>query len=155
MMYEFPQNKRMWWLLVLPVLFACGKPQSPQFIDIDHFKLQNAGGSVSVVSADLKCFNPNSYKISVKHSELNFYIQNMFLGKSVSDSLIVIPASDTFYVPVTMTIDMKNILSNAFTSLLMKEVLIKVEGTAKVGKSGIYKNVPIFYEGKQALNFLD
>ena len=145
----------MWWLLVLPILFACGKPQSPEFIDIDHFKLENAGGSVSVVSADLKCFNPNNYKISVKHSELNFYVQNTFLGKSISDSLIVIPASDTFYVPVQMTIDMKNILSNAFSSILMKEVLIKVEGSATVGKSGIFKNIPIFYEGKQPLNLLD
>jgi light-regulated signal transduction histidine kinase (bacteriophytochrome) len=49
----------------------------------------------------------------------------------------------------------QNILSNALTSFLMREVLIKVEGSAKVGKSGVYKNIPIFYEGKQPLNFLD
>ena len=135
--------------------FSCSKPQTPTFIDIDHLRISKVSKQESVVSADLRCFNPNNYKLGLKSSSLDFYVNDRLLGKSVSDSLITIPALDTFYVPVTLRVDMSNILQNALQSVLSSEVNVRVEGNAKAGRSGFYVNLPVHYEGKQKLNLFN
>jgi len=47
---------------------------------------------------------------------------------------------------------MKTFLSKAANVLLSNEEDIKLDGNAKVGKSGIYFNVPIHYQGKKKLD---
>jgi hypothetical protein len=44
---------------------------------------------------------------------------------------------------------MKNLLKNAFPTLLGKEVMVKVTGTVKLGKANVYKTFPVNYEGLQ------
>ena len=45
--------------------------------------------------------------------------------------------------------DMKNIIKNAFTTLLGQEVMVRVTGKVKLGKANVYKTFPVNYEGKQ------
>jgi hypothetical protein len=52
-----------------------------------------------------------------------------------------------------MRVDMKAITSNVLSILLNKEVDIKLQGKARIGRSGFYMNVPILYEGKQKMPF--
>lgn len=137
------------WLVGL----GCNKPIAPVYYDFMNFKLDSLGKSESVVSAELKYYNPNKYNLQLKEGEVDVYLNQKLAGHSVLDSMIVIPKLDTFYLPVRMKVDMSVILSNALNILLSNEMDIKLLGKAKVGRSGIFMNVPISYEGKQKIPF--
>jgi hypothetical protein len=51
-------------------------------------------------------------------------------------------------------VETKHILRHSLSALLNEQVLITIKGTAKVGKSGIYKNIPLHYEGRQNMQEL-
>jgi len=70
------------------------------------------------------------------------------------DTLIHIPAQDTFYVPLSMKLNLGEFLKNGLQLLLNPEVRFKIVGNARVGKSGIYKNFPVSYEGKERIDVL-
>ena len=90
--------------------------------------------------------------MKLKYGEMNVYFNNRFLGKTILDTLTVIPARDSFLIPVSMKIDMKQVYSNALDILLNNEVNIKLDGFAKLGKGVIFFDVPIKYEGKQKID---
>lgn len=89
--------------------------------------------------------------MKLKYGELNVYVNSRFIGKTLLDTLTAIPANDSFLIPVSMKVDMKQIYSNALDILLSREADIKLDGFAKLGKAGLYFNVPINYEGKQKI----
>jgi hypothetical protein len=87
----------------------------------------------------------------MKKAELDIYIDNRFLGHSVIDTLILIPRRDTFSLPVNLEVEMKNLFPNAFALLTRNEIELRIEGTARIGKAGLFLNVPVKYRGKQKL----
>ena len=136
-------------LFLLP---GCSKPIAPDYRGIENFRVNTLGIGESVISADLKYYNPNNFTMKLKYGETEVYLNNRFLGKTILDTLTVIPARDSFLIPVSMKVDMKQIYSNALDILLNNEVTIKLDGFAKMGKSGIFFNLPIKYEGKQKID---
>lgn len=149
-------NKFVLQLMILAVatllLPGCSKPLAPEFRSVENFRVNSIGVEESAISADLKYYNPNNFTLKLKHGETDVYLNNRFLGKTVLDTLTQIPARDSFLIPVSMKVDMKQIYSNALDILLSNEVTIKLNGFAKLGKGGIYFNLPIQYEGKQKLD---
>ena len=139
-------------LVLVAVLAGCGKPLAPEYRSIENLRVNSLGIGESAISADLKYFNPNNFSLKLKHGEVDVYLNNRFLGKTILDTLTVIPARDSFYIPVSMKVDMKQVYSNALDILLSNEVLIKLDGFARMGKTGIFFNLPIKYEGKQKLD---
>ena len=133
-------------------VFACSKPKDIKYLDVENFKVEELGMGESVISADLKFLNPNNFRLKLKDGDLDVSLNNTFLGHSKLDTLLEIPKNDTFFIPVKMKVDMKTFLSKALSVLLTNEVDVKLDGNAKLGKSGIYFNVPIHYQGKQKLN---
>jgi len=142
------------WALALVAFLqpGCKRPEAPLYQSIEHFRLENPGWTESVVSADVKYYNPNNYKLRFRKAELSLFVNGHFVGKSVLDSLIEIPKRDSFYIPVSMKVNMKDVFSNALEMLLSHEANIKLDGFARLGKAGIYINVPIHYEGKQRID---
>lgn len=148
-------KKSLYYALLLSCLFGlsfCGKPRQPDYIDFQHLKLNKAGLNQSVITFDLRYFNPNSYRLQLKQASVDVYFNDKYVGHSSLDSLIQVPAKDTFLIPVSMQIDMKSLLKNAVQLLLNPDVMVKLNGNAKVGKGGIFINVPINYEGKQRVD---
>ncbi|MFT3935383.1 MAG: LEA type 2 family protein [Chitinophagaceae bacterium] len=150
--------KRMviWGLVALATsllfLQSCSKPAAPEYAGIDNFKVNSIGADQSVISADLKYYNPNHFALKLKDGETSVFVNNRFIGKSTLDTFTVIPARDSFLIPVSMKVDMKQVYANALDILLNREVTIKLDGFAKLGKGGVYFNVPIQYEGKQKID---
>jgi LEA14-like dessication related protein len=141
--------------IALLLLFSsCTKPKEPVYLDFQNLHVQKAGLSESVVRADVRCFNPNSFNLRLKKAELDVFVNDKYVGHSTLDTLIHIPALDTFYVPITLKLNLSNFLKNAVQLFLNPEVKLKVQGKAKVGKSGFYKNFPVSYEGKQRIDVL-
>jgi LEA14-like dessication related protein len=108
--------------------------------------------SESVISADLRYYNPNNFRLKLKEGELDVSVNDTYMGHSKLDTLLEIPRLDTFSIPVKLKVDVKTLLSKAASVLLTNEMVVKLDGNAKLGKSGIYFNVPIHYEGKQRLD---
>jgi LEA14-like dessication related protein len=125
--------------------------KEPEFIDARNFGLRSIGAKTSTITADLVYFNPNNLGLQMKKAEVDVYIDDKFLGHSLLDTLILIPKKDTFSFPVNLEVEMKNIFPNALSLLTKTEVDLRIEGTAKVGKGGIFLNVPVKYQGKQRI----
>src|SRR6478672_1258890 len=138
--------------LVFSFILGCSKPKDLQYLDFENLHLQKASLSESVVNADIKYFNPNNFKLQLKQADFDVFVNDKFVGHSHLDTLIHIPSLDTFYVPVTLRLNLGDLFKNALQLVMNPEVRFKVEGKAKVGKSGIYKNFPFSYEGKQRID---
>lgn len=90
--------------------------------------------------------------MELNHTDLDIYINNNYVGKAVQGYQVAIPRRAEFSVPISMDVDMKNLLKNGFVTFLSSEVLVKVVGTIRVGKLNVFKTFPVNYEGKQQFN---
>ena len=125
--------------------------KEPEFVDARNFAITSVGVKSSTVYTDLYYFNPNGFGIQMKKADLDIFIDDKYVGHTLIDTLIEIPRRDTFSIPVSMEVEMKKLFPNALALLLKDEVELKIEGTAKLGKSGIFLNVPVRYKGKHSI----
>ena len=140
-------------VLCLWIFSACRQPQIPEYQAFENFRLSKIAMNETAVSADLKYFNPNEYDLQFRRADLDISLNNKFVGKTILDTLIRIPKRDTFYVPVQMKVNLKQLFSNAFSLLLNNEMEVKVNGTIRIGRSGFFMNMPVNYTGKQEIDW--
>jgi LEA14-like dessication related protein len=147
-------QKYLFVTFFLAMMFSvgCRQPKSLEYLDFQNLRVDAIGLKGSVISADLIYFNPNKFRMQLKSAEMDISINQKFLGRSVLDTLMNIPAKDTFMIPVQLKVDGTQILSHAVSSLLSREIDIKLDGKAKIGKGGIFFNFPFSYEGKQKIS---
>jgi LEA14-like dessication related protein len=141
--------------IVVLFTFGCRQPKSLEYLDFQNLRVDAIGLKGSVISAELKYFNPNRFKMQLKSAEMDISVNKKFLGRSVLDTLMHIPAKDTFLIPVQLKVDGTQILSHALSSLFTREIEIKLDGKAKIGKAGVFFNFPFSYEGKQKINLFE
>ncbi len=141
-------------LALLFFLLSCGSIKEPDFKSIENVRISKFGLSESTLSLDLRYFNPNKFRVKLQKAEGDAWIENNFLGHFSMDTLIHIPARGEFRLPVKLQVDMAKIFKNSLVAFLAKEVVIKVEGKARLGKGFVFINYPIRYEGKQNLGEL-
>ncbi|HTL09311.1 MAG TPA: LEA type 2 family protein [Chitinophagaceae bacterium] len=149
------KNLHFTWLALLALLLtvaSCNKPVAPEYRSIENFRVNNLGVGESAISADLKYYNPNNFSLKLKYGETDVYLNNKLLGKTVLDTMTIIPARDSFLIPVSMKVDMKQVYANALDILLSNEITIRLDGFAKMGKGALFFNMPIKYEGLQKLD---
>jgi LEA14-like dessication related protein len=133
-------------------LSFCKKPKEPDYIDFQHLRLAKAGLDQSRITFDLRYYNPNNFGMQLKSAQVDVFFNDKFVGHSALDTLIEIPKADTFLIPVSMDVKLKNLLANAAQLLLNPDVMVRLNGNAKVGRKGIFVNVPVNYEGKQRID---
>lgn len=140
--------------LLMALTFAgCKKPQPLHYLDFRNFSVTDITKGQSDISAELKFYNPNPYQLRLKYAEMNFYLNDQYFGRSVLDTMMIIPKADTFLIPVAIKgIQLKKVLTTGLGALLTNEFTVRLNGLAKIGKAGIYFKFPIQYEGKQKLN---
>lgn len=136
---------------VLVLLLPADLFEEPDFMYARNFRLASLGLKTSTVKTDLYYFNRNSFGLNMKSADLDVYLNNRFAGHSLLDTMIHVPAKDTFFVPVSVLVDMKNVFPNALSILMSDSIDLRVEGKIKVGKAGIYINVPVKYQEKHAI----
>ena len=137
-------------LIVLGIVIgtSCAKPKNFDYLGFDNVKVLKWGIQETTVGMDVKFYNPNS-ALQLKKAEVDVHINNKYLGRTVIDSLISIPKKDTFIIPMVMKMETLSAVSGILKSVSDSTVLVKLDGKAKVGKSGIFMNYPIKYEGAQ------
>lgn len=101
-----------------------------------------------MVTMDLIYYNPNRFGFQVKRTEADVYVDGVYLGRAISDTLIRVAKRSDFLIPMQIKTDMKNLYKNAWSAVANKSVLIKANGFITAGVAGIYKTVPLEYEGR-------
>jgi len=127
--------------------------KEPNFAGARNFSIEKIGLQESYIGMDLHYFNPNNFKLTLKRADLEVFLENRFVGQTQLDTLLEIPARDSFSIPVKMGVNMKNLFPNLLTLALKDEVEVKLEGSAKVTRSGITLNIPVHYTGKHKIIF--
>ena len=146
-------RKYLSFIILLTVVFAsCSKPQGFEYRDLKNFKVNNWGFDRSNISMELVYFNPNSFGVDLKKVDCDLYLDNNFVGKFSLDTLMHITRNSEFSLPATMEVDMSNILKNSVNMLFSREVLVGAKGSTRVGKGGIFVNVPFNYEGRHKVD---
>ena len=135
----------------LLLLTSCGKIEDPVFNYIENVKVNKLGLGTSLMTFDMQYFNPNNRKAKLKEADGEAWLDSSYVGHFYVDTIVNIPAKANFRVPVKLDVDMKYLLKYSLFGFKKEEVLVTVKGTAKVGKGGIYKKIPLQYEGKQNL----
>jgi len=135
-------------------LCSCGTIQEPDLRGIENLRISRLGAKESNLTLDLHYFNPNKTRLKLKKAEGDAWMDDNFLGHFIVDTLVFIPANNDFRLPVKLNVDMSHLLKNSLTAFLNKEVLIRIEGNARLGKSFLFINYPIHYEGQQDLGEL-
>ena len=145
--------KSLSFIILLTVVFAsCSKPQGFEYRDLKNFKVNNWGFDRSNISMELVYFNPNSFGVDLKKVDCDLYLDNNFVGKFSLDTLMHITRNSEFSLPATMEVDMRNIFKNSVNMLFSREVLVGAKGSTRVGKGGIFVNVPFNYEGRHKVD---
>jgi LEA14-like dessication related protein len=143
-------------LLILTILLvSCSTPKELEYREFRNLSVQKVGFSTSSVKMDMIYYNPNGFGLQLKRTELDLFVNGVLLGHSSQEYQITIPKKDQFIIPITMEVDMKNLLRNSLTSLFKKEVTVKATGSIKVGKANVFMSIPVNYEGVQSLDFFD
>ncbi|MFZ4057031.1 MAG: LEA type 2 family protein [Ferruginibacter sp.] len=117
--------------------------------------MEKLGFASSAVKMDLVYYNPNSFGLQLKRTDLDVYIEGTYLGRTSQEYQITIPKKAEFNIPIKIDVDMKNLLKNGFTALSKKEVLVKVVGSVKIGKANVFKTFKVNYEGKQSFSLFE
>ena len=139
--------------LLFTMLSSCSQPKALVYQDLRNFRVHQVDLQQATIVLDLQFYNPNGYGLSLKNGDLDAYFNDKYLGKATLDERTAIPARDTFLLPVTVTADLRNLITNALDLLTTKnkDVLVRLQGTVRAGKGGIFISVPMHYEGRQRI----
>jgi LEA14-like dessication related protein len=142
------------FLMLWGIIFftSCKKPQGFEYRGINNFKIDSIGFERSTVSLNLVYFNPNSFGVELKHVDCDVFVNNNYLGKYQLDTLMHISRRSEFTMPSRMTVDMRNLFKNSLNAFFAQQVQLDVKGNTKLGKAGIFINVPFTYSGIQKIS---
>ncbi|THU34821.1 hypothetical protein FAM09_22770 [Niastella caeni] len=148
-------RKLIGWMLLPLLAVGCAKPTGFNYLGVKNFKVLKFGLKESTVGADAEFYNPNKYPVTMKGAAVDVYVNNNFFGKTTLDSTIEIPQKDTFLLPVVLKVNMNNTAMGLLQTLSSgsDSVFIKLDGSTKIGRGGLFINYPIRYEGMQKIRF--
>lgn len=124
-------------------LSACNDIKEVEYKGIKSTKLQSISLNQADLRINLEYFNPNNFGVDVKETNLSVYLNDRFLGIADQPEKTQIARNASFIFPVVAHFDPLKALGSAFKGLFNKKNKITLQGTAKVGKSGVYIKVPI------------
>ncbi len=133
-------------LLAIFIFYSCQKPKDFEYRDIRNIKIQKLGFDQTNLTIDLVYYNPNNFGINLKKLNCDVYIDKNYLGNFTLDTSMHINKLSEFSITCNMMVNMQSIYKNALSSLFGNKVLISVKGSAKVGRAGLFINVPFNYE---------
>jgi LEA14-like dessication related protein len=138
-------------LMVLFFIFlpSCQKPKDLVFKEFKNLKVDQLSFSGAALNVDLVYYNPNNFGLQLSRTDLDIFVDSTFLGHSTQNIQVAVPRRDNFTIPLKVDLDVKNLLKNGVTSLFNKDVKVRVLGSVKLGKAGVYKTFPVDYTSVQ------
>lgn len=140
----------------LPILaLGCARPTGFDYLGVRSVKVVRFGLKESAVSAEVGYYNPNKYPVTMKHADVDVYVNDSYFGHTKLDSILHIPRKDTFYMPVLLTVNMSATAIGLIQTFGQGQdsVKLRMDGKARIGRGAFFINYPIKYEGIQKLKF--
>ncbi len=144
------------WLgigLLFVLVCGCKKPAAFEFRGIKNIRMQQTAQDNSALSATLTFFNPNNFVVQVKKIEADVYVNNDFVSHYDLDTLIKVPENSLFDFNAAVNFATAKVLKNALASRFNQQVLVRIVGKSKIGRGGLFVNVPFDVNSKQQLHF--
>jgi LEA14-like dessication related protein len=138
-------------VFIMAILASCAKPKDLEFVDIQNIKVVKWGLSESVIGLDVRFYNPNKQQVKLKDAVAKVYVNSAFLGDTNMDSTVVVPRRDTFAVPLLLKVQTATAIAKMMETAKDSAVTVRVDGTVKMGKAGVFLTYPIKYEKLQSL----
>lgn len=137
--------------LGIVLLTSCGTAniKEPEYRDIREIKLIEMGLLQSTAGIDMVYYNPNNFGVQLAEARGDVYVDNAYLGRFSLDDKVQVRKRSEFIVPAIIKVDMIGAIKNQQEILKKKEVLVRIEGMARVKKAGMSREVPIRYESMQ------
>src|SRR5687767_4659885 len=133
--------KRLIFTLATAALIftSCGSGsiKEPEFRDIRGIRLKNVGVLQSTATIDVVYYNPNNFGVSLTEGRGDVYIDNTYLGRFSLEEDVKVGKNAEFVIPATFKLDMIGALKNQREIFKKKEAMIRIEGSARVKKSGM------------------
>ncbi len=129
-------------LLAIAILcIQCKYKEKPEFIKAEKIKVENYKSGDVTISADVYFKNRNDFGGKLVTENIDVYLNDVKIGK-VNTKEFIVPAKDTFAIPLTATFDlMKQIKNNSkvlggniLNLLLKKEFQLTLKGDIKFSK---------------------
>ena len=135
----------------LIILSSCGSAnvKEPEYRDIREVRLIELGVLQSTAGIDLVYYNPNNFSVQLADARGDVYIDNIYFGRLGLNEKVQVKKNSEFIVPAIIKIDMIGAVKNQRELFKKKEALVRIEGMARVTKSGLSREVPIKYERMQ------
>lgn len=145
--------------LVLGLLFLAScrtykDVREPEYRDIQNVRLEKVGLLQTTAGIDLVYYNPNDFGIQLSEARGDVYIDNKYLGRFNLDDKVQVGKRSEFVLPVTFKLDNIGAVKNQRDIYKKKEALVRIEGMARVKKSGFSKDMPIRFERMQSIDKL-
>jgi len=137
--------------LTILALSSCHKMKEPEPRGIEDLRISRLGLKSSELQLRLLYYNPNHSGVTLKNASGDAWIDSEYAGHFSIDSMVRIHARDDFSLPVSLQLEMNQVLKTSSAILFGKVVDLRLEGNAKIRKGGISFNLPIRYQGKQDL----
>jgi LEA14-like dessication related protein len=139
-------------LIGLVFLSACKKVADPEFRRIEKFRVKNFGIDQTTIGFSVRYFNPNNFGVTVKQAEAQVYLDTTYLGKFVQDEEVIVEKNAEFSLPFTGSVPYAKLLQMNVKDMADRDILIRADGSVRVGKAGIFVTKPVHYEGKHKLS---
>lgn len=132
------------------VLFSasCSSIKEIEYLGMKDTKLESLSLSSGIVKTILQYNNPNNFGLDIKETNLEVYVNDKYLGIAENPEKMIIPKSSVFDFPIRVHFNPIQVLGIAFKNSMSKEVTLRVKGTAKLGKQGVFMRVPIDVQEK-------
>jgi LEA14-like dessication related protein len=150
--------KRIFFTLFSAIILmsSCntGNVKEPEFRDVSNVRLIEMGILQSTAGIDLIYYNPNSFGVQLKEARGDVYVDNAYLGRFTLEEAVDVGRRSEFTVPAIIKLDMIGAIKNQREIYKKKEVLVRIDGVARLKKSGFSKEIPINYESMQNIEKL-
>ncbi len=132
----------------LCLLTSCNSFQSLEYRGVSEWKVQAKSFAESKLSANIKVFNPNKYRVTVKRIEADILVNGSKWSNYLLDSSFMVPAQSEFTLPVNLRVKNASLLTGVSTLAAGKELMYELKGKIKGTFRSITAEVPFTYQDK-------
>ena len=119
--------------------------QEPEFRDIQNVRMIDIGLLKSKAGAELIYYNPNNFNVVLSSARGDVYIDNQYNRRFELENQVSIKKRAEFILPAILKVDNISAIKQ-HDIYKKKEVLIRIDGVARLTKTGFSKEIPIKYE---------
>jgi len=128
--------------------------QEPEFRDVQNVRLVDVGLLQTKAGVDLIYYNPNNYGVTLSSARGDLYLDNKYIGRFELANKVTVKRRGEFTIPAIFKLDNISAIMNQKDIYKRKDILVRIEGTARLTKTGFSREIPIKYERMESVDKL-